>query len=216
MRATSEPVPKSKRSLLDEEDDTSIAEDIEEDIIAEEISAELSISIGRDHLGKDDQESTSLVNFMDQKDGADNVSPTSPAKSLSSPTGQDQREHTDGIMSASGSEKRPMDSSGASEMNKQASGSSEASSNLNKDSTGSFYVNKETSESSESLLEVGGSVEEVMDYRTYCETIAGLLQKPIVKLLRNLKVSRNVKWIYQEGIPSSGRCSLACFNGKLQ
>ena len=59
-------------------------------------------------------------------------------------------------------------------------------------------------------------VEEVMDYRTYCETMAGLLQKPIVKLLRNLKVSRNVKWIYQEGISISGRCSLACFNGKLQ
>ena len=61
-----------------------------------------------------------------------------------------------------------------------------------------------------------GTVEEVMDYRTYCETMAGLLQKPIVKLLRNLKVSRNVKWIYQEGISISGRCSLACFNGKLQ
>ena len=59
-------------------------------------------------------------------------------------------------------------------------------------------------------------IEEVMDYRTYCETMAGLLQKPIVKLLRNLKVSRNVKWIYQEGISISGRCSLACFNGKLQ
>ena len=43
-------------------------------------------------------------------------------------------------------------------------------------------------------------LEEVMDYRTYCETMAGLLRKPIVKLLRNLKVSRNVKWIYQEGI----------------
>ena len=43
-------------------------------------------------------------------------------------------------------------------------------------------------------------VEEMMDNRTYCETIAGLLRKPIVKLLRNLKVSRNVKWIYQEGI----------------
>ena len=60
------------------------------------------------------------------------------------------------------------------------------------------------------------TLEEVMDYRTYCETMAGLLQKPIVKLLRNLKVSRNVKWIYQEGISISGRCSLACFNGKLQ
>ena len=59
-------------------------------------------------------------------------------------------------------------------------------------------------------------VEEVMDYRTYCETMAGLLQKPIVKLLRNLKMSRNVKWIYQEAISISGRCSLACFNGKLQ
>ena len=60
------------------------------------------------------------------------------------------------------------------------------------------------------------SFEEVMDYRTYCETMAGLLQKSIVKLLRNLKVSRNVKWFYQEGISISGRCSLACFNGKLQ
>ena len=59
-------------------------------------------------------------------------------------------------------------------------------------------------------------IEEVMDYRTYCETMAGLLQKPIVKLLRNLKISRNVKWIYQEGISISGRCSLPCFNGKLQ
>ena len=59
-------------------------------------------------------------------------------------------------------------------------------------------------------------LEEVMDYRTYCETIAGLLRKPIVKLLRNLKNSRNVKWIYQEGISISGRCFLACFNGKLQ
>ena len=62
----------------------------------------------------------------------------------------------------------------------------------------------------------GRIFEEVMDYRTYCETMAGLLQKPIVKLLRNLKVGRNVKWIYQEGISISGRCSLACFNGKLQ
>ena len=66
------------------------------------------------------------------------------------------------------------------------------------------------------LEDRGQIVEEVMDYRTYCETMAGLLQKPIVKLLRNLKVSRNVKWIYQEGISISGRCSLPCFNGKLQ
>ena len=60
------------------------------------------------------------------------------------------------------------------------------------------------------------NLEEVMDYRTYCETMAGLLPKPIVKLLRNLKVSRNVKWIYQEGISISRRHSLAHFNGKLQ
>ena len=38
------------------------------------------------------------------------------------------------------------------------------------------------------------SFEEVMDYRTYCETIAGLLQKPIAALVvLNLKVCRNVK-----------------------
>ena len=65
-------------------------------------------------------------------------------------------------------------------------------------------------------LRMEAEVEEMMDYRTYCETMAGLLRKPIVKLLRNLKVSRNVKWIYQEGISISGRCFLACFNGKLQ
>ena len=63
-------------------------------------------------------------------------------------------------------------------------------------------------------LALSATVEEVMDYRTYCETMAGLLQKPIVKLLRNPKVSRNVKWIYQEGVSSSGLCFLPCFNRK--
>ena len=74
---------------------------------------------------------------------------------------------------------------------------------------------KECSGSCCSAVVPTAPVEEVLDYRTYYETMAGLLRKAIAGLLRNLKVSRNVKWIYQEGISISGRCSLACFNGKL-